>query len=199
VVEIISIADANIEEAGAAMARAFWSDPLMGKTLPDEGERAQRLARFLSNGLRYAQLVGVAYVPAGIPAGAAFGWKLPSVRLSSEESVAVGIESTVDTLGVAATQRFTSIIDHIEEHMAELIPPPGWLLAALAVDPAHQKQGIGGALVQALMERAQAEALPLCLWTANPANVNFYTGLGFDLVGEGIEPSNGLSYWIFKR
>jgi GNAT superfamily N-acetyltransferase len=199
VVQIIPIADADFEAAGAAMGRAFWNDPLMGRALPDEAERAARSGPLFSNALRYSKLVGVAYVPAGIPAGAACGWKLPRPELPHERFAEAGLRPSDEVLGVDANKRFSTITKYVDEHMFRLVPPPCWYLAALAVDPAYQNQGIGGALVRAFMDLAAADGLPLCLWTANPANVNFYFGLDLDVVGEGIEPSNDLPYWIFKR
>jgi ribosomal protein S18 acetylase RimI-like enzyme len=199
VVEIVPIADADIEETGAAMARAFWSDPLLGKAFPDEVERTERAAPLFADGLRYSQLVGLAFVPAGLAVGAACGWKLPKSDFSADQYLAAGVRSSDELLGTEANQRFTAITDAIDEHLFRLVPPPCWYIGVLGVDPAHQKQGLGAALVRSFIDLAGADGLPLCLWTANPTNLRFYKGLGFEVVGEGNEPSSDLPYWLFCR
>ena len=198
-IEIVPIADADIEATGAAMARAFWNDPLMGWALPDAEERSRKSEPLFVHGLRHARLVGEVLVPAGIPGGAGCGRKLPSPELPEERYIEAGLVNPEEVLGPEANRRFTTITDYVDEHMHRLVPPPCWYLGALAVDPAYQNQGIGGALVRAFLALADADRLPFCLWTTNPSNVAFYTGLGLEVVGEGNEPTSDLHYWIFRR
>jgi GNAT superfamily N-acetyltransferase len=199
VIEIVPIAEADIEAVGAAMARAFWDDPLMARALPDEDERSKRSGPLFVQGIRFSNLVGVTYVPAGILAGAGCGWKLPRPELPDRAYVEAGLEPPDVVLGPEASKRFSTITEFIDEHMFRAVRPPCWYLGSLGVDPAHQNKGIGGALVRVFEDLATADGLPLCLWTANLKNVKFYTGLGFEIMGEGVEPSSDLPYWLFAR
>jgi ribosomal protein S18 acetylase RimI-like enzyme len=65
----------------------------------------------------------------------------------------------------------------------------------LAVDPAHQRCGVGRALLQRVFEDARA---PVYLDTANPANVPYYAGFGFEELGRAALP-RGATMWFMRR
>jgi GNAT superfamily N-acetyltransferase len=65
----------------------------------------------------------------------------------------------------------------------------------LAVDPAHQRGGIGRALLARVYEEAGA---PVYLDTANPANVPYYASAGFEEIGKAAGP-RGASMWFMRR
>ena len=65
----------------------------------------------------------------------------------------------------------------------------------LAVDPTHQHGGIGRALLARVYEEATA---PVYLDTANPANVPYYAGNGFEELGKAAGP-RGATMWFMRR
>jgi GNAT superfamily N-acetyltransferase len=65
----------------------------------------------------------------------------------------------------------------------------------LAVNPAHQRRGVGRALLARVFEEAEA---PVYLDTANPANVPYYASLGFEEIGRGALP-RGATMWFMRR
>jgi GNAT superfamily N-acetyltransferase len=65
----------------------------------------------------------------------------------------------------------------------------------LAVDPGHQGGGVGRALLARVYEEARA---PVYLDTANPANVPYYAGNGFEQLGEADGP-RGAKMWFMRR
>ena len=65
----------------------------------------------------------------------------------------------------------------------------------LAVDPPHQRTGIGRALLARVFEEAEA---PVYLDTANPANVPYYASLGFEEIGSTPLP-RGATMWFMRR
>ncbi|MEA2585781.1 MAG: hypothetical protein QOF33_3866 [Thermomicrobiales bacterium] len=198
-VEVGPLADGDVVAAGAAIARAFQDEPMLVHVLPDPTERARRAPAFFAQGLAFARLVGAAYAPVAGPTAAVFGWPLPLEELPPERLAAAGLQPLPDVLGAEAAARFAALEASVEAAQARLVPPPCWYLAAIGVDPAHQGQGIGGALARAVLAQAAAAGLPACLWTDRAANLPFYRGLGMGLVGEGVAPGSGLRYWIFRR
>jgi GNAT superfamily N-acetyltransferase len=65
----------------------------------------------------------------------------------------------------------------------------------LAVDPAHQRSGVGRALLARVFEDAEA---PVYLDTANPANVPYYASFGFEEIGRAALP-RGANMWFMRR
>ena len=65
----------------------------------------------------------------------------------------------------------------------------------LAVDPKHQRGGVG----RALLARVYADATaPVYLDTANPANVPYYASNGYEELGRADGP-RGASIWFMRR
>jgi GNAT superfamily N-acetyltransferase len=65
----------------------------------------------------------------------------------------------------------------------------------LAVDPQHQRGGVGRALLACVYEEAEA---PVYLDTANPDNVPYYASNGFEEIGEAEGP-RGAKMWFMRR
>jgi GNAT superfamily N-acetyltransferase len=65
----------------------------------------------------------------------------------------------------------------------------------LAVDPAHQRTGVGRALLERVFADAEA---PVYLDTANPANVPYYASFGFEELGRAALP-RGATMWFMRR
>jgi ribosomal protein S18 acetylase RimI-like enzyme len=65
----------------------------------------------------------------------------------------------------------------------------------LAVDPGHQRGGVGRALLARVYGDATA---PVYLDTANPANVPYYTSNGFEELGRADGP-RGAQMWFMRR
>jgi ribosomal protein S18 acetylase RimI-like enzyme len=65
----------------------------------------------------------------------------------------------------------------------------------LAVDPAHQRAGLGRALLARVCNDAEA---PVYLDTSNPANVPYYASAGFEEIGRGTLPRD-TPMWFMRR
>src|SRR6187549_617057 len=67
----------------------------------------------------------------------------------------------------------------------------------LAVDPQHQRGGVGRALLARVYGDAQErdDPAPVYLDTANPANVPYYAGNGYEELGKAAGP-RGASMWF---
>ena len=65
--------------------------------------------------------------------------------------------------------------------------------------PSHRGRGLGRALLQPVLDRADADGVPCYLETAQPTNVTFYERLGFRVLVHVVEPSSGLPLWTFRR
>jgi GNAT superfamily N-acetyltransferase len=99
--------------------------------------------------------------------------------------VAVGPDKTSHRRGL----RTSSVQDRGHPHDEHVF------LWFLAVDPAHQRSGVGRALLARVFEDAEA---PVYLDTANPANVPYYASFGFEEIGRAALP-RGANMWFMRR
>ena len=70
----------------------------------------------------------------------------------------------------------------------------------LAVDPQHQRGGVGRALLARVYGDAQErhDPAPVYLDTANPANVPYYASNGYEELGKAAGP-RGASMWFMRK
>jgi predicted N-acetyltransferase YhbS len=71
------------------------------------------------------------------------------------------------------------------------MPVPHWYCLLLAVEPARQRRGIGGALLRSIQARAAAAGVAFYLETDVPENVPYYEGHGFRVVESWRMPALG--------
>ena len=84
--------------------------------------------------------------------------------------------------------------------MAANTPPePHWYLNLLATHPHWQRQGLGTMVMQPIVERCDAEGLPLYLETETEENVAYYGHLGFTVRDEWDVPLDGPHMWGMIR
>ncbi|MGH8513129.1 MAG: GNAT family N-acetyltransferase [Gammaproteobacteria bacterium] len=77
---------------------------------------------------------------------------------------------------------------------------PHWYLVVMSVRPERQRQGLGKALVKPILERADRDGVDCRLETADPTNIPFYQGLGFNVVDAAFVPiPRGPSLTTFHR
>jgi GNAT superfamily N-acetyltransferase len=76
---------------------------------------------------------------------------------------------------------------------------PLWYLLLLVTDPAVQRSGIGGALQQVVLERADAEGIPAYLETQNADNLPYYRRFGYEVVEELHPVAAGPPLWTLRR
>ena len=196
---IVRLREQDLPLAAEALARAFHDDPLQCYVFPDPAERASRSAAHFLPLLRYGLQFGEVLTTDGPPAGAAV-WLGPSAwEITPERAAASGLDGLPETLGAAAAERFFSALAAVEPHHYRDVPPDHWYVMVVGVSPEAQGKGLGRALLQPMIDRAEEEGLPCYLETAQPRNVEFYKRLGFQPLVETVEPQSGLRLWTFRR
>ena len=159
------------------MARAFRDNPLGIAVIGPSPARRLRcyragIANLLDSARRYGRLLfaesggKLLGALAALPTGAT---PPPPPPLSAQLRTIFG-------QGFRVATRWSEIARHLQS----LHPPqPHWYVSSLAVDPPAQGRGVGGALLTALLEHADREALPTYLETDRAINVRFYESQGF--------------------
>ncbi|MGB2696023.1 MAG: GNAT family N-acetyltransferase [Dehalococcoidia bacterium] len=206
----VRMAAAQLPETAAVLGRAFFDDPPIVWAVPDDETRERVLAPFMALSLQYGHRYGEVYISDGAIEGAAI-W-LPSPA-SSAGGMRVMMRFVLSALLVGDTKlwtspihigwtglrRFMTVNNRFEEIHKRDMHGPHWHLITLGVEPERQGQGVGGALIQPVLERADGEHLPCYLETAKERNLTFYRRHGFEVVVDEHLPNSGPRFWTMKR
>jgi GNAT superfamily N-acetyltransferase len=187
------------EDAGRVLSRAFWDDPAAMYVMPDDAVRAEKLTWFMSRAAAYGSLFGEVFTTAAKVDGAAIWlppgeWEMPEERMGE-----AGFGELAEVLGDEGMGRFENMFGHMEGLHSRDVPEPHWYLFILGVDPPRQGQGVGGSLIQPILQRADADCLPCYLETMKARNVPFYRKHGFEVVVDELVPKGGPRLWTMKR
>jgi len=186
--------------AVGSLTRAFRDDPMWSCVLPDPETRSDTFRPMWDALIGFSSVYGAAYTtPDG--EGAAC-WIAPgNTRTTMWKMIRTGfgLPRSMMRLPRDARDRFFGMMRFLDAHHKRLMPGPHWYLWALGVDPSAQGRGIGGALLEPVLDRADADGVPCYLETQTERNVAFYRGRGFDVALEDREPVGGLPIWFMIR
>lgn len=190
--------EAEIPAMAAVLARAFARDPFFSYLAGDAPERNLRMRmgwagilRHASAGLRETWTTNdVAGVAIWLPPGRGASSFLDSLRM---------VPALARLTGWRRLREVSATTELLEERRRTHVPAPHWYLSALGVDPERQRQGIGSALLQLVLDRADADGTPAYLETATARNVLLYERHGFDVVEELILPRTDVRGWLMLR
>lgn len=198
-IEPTRIAAAQTAEAGEVLARAFHTNPIMEYIFPDAARRRRALPWFMGLGARYGHRWGEVHVTPGAIGGAAV-WLPPGETIMTPlRMVQGGLLAAPFRIGMSAVMRFLAVTNATESLHKQDVPAQHWYLFILGVDPPRQRQGLGSALLQPVLRRADASRLPCYLETDKPDDVIFYEKHGFAVVRELMLPKGGPTMWTMVR
>jgi GNAT superfamily N-acetyltransferase len=193
------LTEADAEEAGALLARAFVDEPIFVAALPDRAERARLCPPLFALNVRYARRFGEAWA-AGAEPGAMRGglcWvAMPEAAMTPELAQELGFDAVVRDWGGALDR-----VEALEEQAMAAITdlPARWrYLPVVGVEPAWQGRGLGSALLRQAVAAAAAAATPLCLVTDRPQTLPLYRRAGFELVADGAAAEGAVPWWALR-
>ncbi len=197
--EIVRLRDGDEERVAPVLARAFADDPLFVWIEPEAEARQRFLAPFMLALAKRSHRFAEAFTTAGELLGASL-WKGPSLRqLSAAQLADSGLDRLHELLSPTAFDRFERGTGQIDALLERDAPEPHWYLGVLGVEPTSQGLGLGERLMRPIVERADAERLPITLETTRERNVEFYRRRGFEILVAGRLPDDGPPFWTMKR
>ncbi|MER8828835.1 GNAT family N-acetyltransferase [Mesorhizobium sp. M0938] len=168
------MAAADEDSAVEIIVLAFAADPMARWIWPHAHAYLAAMPRMARAFGRRAFSNGSAFCTDGY-AGTAL-WLPPGVH-SDEEELGAVLESTVESSLAPETAA-------IFEQMATYHPTePHWYLPLIGVDPAHQGEGHGDALMAYALAQCDRDHAPAYLESSNPRNIPFYQRHGFEPLG----------------
>jgi GNAT superfamily N-acetyltransferase len=177
------------------LTAAFADDPVFAHVLPDTPDRLDRMERFFSLLAPVHLSGGHVYVTEGVEGGALWDrpghWRIPP---------ATQLRLAVPMLRIHGRHSFQHLADFYRlEKVHAQQPPDHWYLAILGTDPAHQGRGIGSAVLQPVLDRADADGVGAYLESSKESNIAYYRRFGFEVVCEHPFHVGGPSVWPMWR
>jgi GNAT superfamily N-acetyltransferase len=170
---VTAVAPSEAERAVAVIVLAFSADPAARWTYPDPHHYLTHFPAVVRalGGRAFAR--GTAHQVSRF-AGAAL-WLPP------------GTEPDVEALGslVSGTvaAELQGEVSAVFARMGSYHPrEPHWYLPLVGVDPAHQRKGYGGALLQHALSECDRHHAPAYLESTNPLNIPLYKRHGFEVL-----------------
>ncbi len=193
-----NLKSAQIEEASQVLARAFYDDPMVTWIVPSEEKRKTQLPWFFRLAATYGDRWGETFTTAGQVQGAAI-WLPPKNNITDTvRLIRLGMLGGFFRFGPASFMKFITSLNKLEHFHKRDVPPEHWYLFVLGVEPERQGKGVGGTIIQPVLERADKDRLPCYLETMKERNVEFYSKHGFEVVVDDTF-KDGPRYWTMKR
>jgi ribosomal protein S18 acetylase RimI-like enzyme len=194
----IDLPPAQRGSAAEVLALAFQNDPIARYVMPDETHRCRVLRWMFQRHLRYGQRYGVISTTTTVD-GVAI-WLPPGQTTQTlGRLLRTGALLAPLKFGWGAFQRSMTFMAHLTTWHRQYAPDAHWYLFYLGVAPTQQGRGIGSALLQPVLARADADQLPCYLETGTERNLGFYQRHGFAVVAEGALPRGGPRLWAMRR
>ena len=187
------MAPEELDAVAGAVARGFHDNEIWVWVVPDDRRRERLLPRAYRSRLRAHMRRGEAWTTPGTAGGAM--WLPPGVpKFRPRDRISEAL-ALLPGIGLGGARRGSRIEALITEHQPT---EPHWYLEVLSIDPAHQRQGHGGALMRPVLERCDAEGTPAHLETNRESNLPYYRRFGFELT-EQISLPDSPPLWLMWR
>lgn len=195
--EIVRVTPGGLPQAAGVLARAFIDDPMvrwpLGGRLDHPMELEARLTTFFTEINRGS--VDMEMMWATEDGRGVVVWLAPHATASFEEDD-LEMRPRIEPLTDDGGARYAVFWDWIASHVPE---EPTWFLDQIGVEPGHQGEGIGAALIEHGLAMARASGQPAFLETGNVRNVAYYERFGFEVVSDGDAPGGGPHIWFMRR
>ena len=163
------------EDAIGILTLAFSSDPMARWSLPDPATYLATFPSIIKAFCGDAFETGTAYITNEF-SGAAI-WLKPGAGSDDESLKRLFEENTPDNI----KEDMQTIFERMEKfHPLE----PHWYLPMIGVDPLHQGEGIGSALMEEVLKVVDVDTSVAYLESSNPRNIPLYQRYGFEVIGE---------------
>ncbi len=165
----------DADRLARTLAAAFVDDPvfchLLPPGVPRRGERLRRA--FAIDGARSLSLGGLWTAAGG---NAAAVWFPPGHWRATARQDLAELPAWLRAAG-RRMRAFQQVRSTLYAHHREL--PPHWYLLYVGTRPEQQQQGLGRVLLQAVLDRCDAEQVPAYLESTCERNLPLYRRLGF--------------------
>jgi ribosomal protein S18 acetylase RimI-like enzyme len=198
--QIVEFKSSQIRSAIEVLGSAFKDDPVFcAFAFKDERRRLHSIEWMSRLMLNYARHDNAVYTTGRDLKGVAIWLPPDRFPLNNLRLLQVGGYALPFQLQLTKLPRFISIFLKIEALHKIHAARSHWYLMMLGVGPAYQNQGVGSALIQPILDKADRENMPCYLETSTAAAVRFYQRHGFKVVETIDLAPEQIQIWMMKR
>ncbi|WP_370205512.1 GNAT family N-acetyltransferase [Pararhodobacter marinus] len=193
--------DDSLRPAAEALYLALKDDPFYAalEAVADhpDGPREAMLRYYLAS-MAEAERFGLLSLAPGKARGAAIWWlpQPPAIRHEKAVAQQAALQAAIGSRGRALYNRICAFMS---DAGADLTAQGDWYLSILGLHPDDQGQGLGRALIEPMIARADAEGAATYLETFVPRNHAFYRRLGYREAGAFTEPETDSRHSLMRR
>jgi hypothetical protein len=196
--DIVRMNASQLAAAQRTLERAFQEYPLMVYACPEARPRARGVRALYTAILRDSMRHGEIYTSPGVEGVAC--WLPPGVALPTLlREVRAGLLGLPLSFGWTAFRRLVEYGQWHAKLHHELTSGPNWFLATIGVDPAAQGKGVGSALLEAVLVKADEQRLPCYLETHGEKSARLYERHGFETKRLFEVPQHPVPVWAMLR
>jgi len=189
---------ANYDRARRALSRAFYNYRLMVYATADDRRRASGVDSLYGAILADCFRLGDVYVTPEFTGAAC--WLPPGTPTANlMRQIRSGMLALPFRFGLTGFARLLPYEAMAQKLHHQYATEPHWYLAAIGVEPEEQGKGNGGALMQPILARADAEGLPCYLETHVETNVRLYQKHGFEIRCRSDVAGHPIPVWAMLR
>ena len=197
--EIINLNARQKEKAVDVLVAAFFDYPMFDLYFPDPERRKRILPWYLGKVLNCALRYGEVYTNPEV-SGVIFTLPPGHTKISQWEYMQNGFTPAPFVLGLRDFVRSQECEDFVAgQHEILMNGRLHYYLWGLVVEPTHKRQGIGTALLRPVLEKADAEKMPVYLETHDERNIDYYQRANFKLVGSSKISKSEVPVWCMVR
>ncbi len=194
---ITPLTDSQLPALAGVLSAAFSAEPNFTYLLPQATRRRAALPWFFGFVVRLGRQCGVVYTTPTTDGGAI--WLPPQRTMTLRDTLRAGGWALPVCFGWQGLRRSLALDQAVATVRQRVAPPQHWSLLTLGVAPAQHGRGLGSALLQPILVRADAEGAPCYLETFKADVVAFYQKQGFRVMAEDRVRGGGPPFWAMVR
>ncbi|MDY6934043.1 MAG: GNAT family N-acetyltransferase [Spirochaetota bacterium] len=196
--QVIPLNQSQKRPAVKVLTRAYSDDALVNYIIPKASMKENQLSWYWGTALHSGLGYGMVFTTPDVN-GVAIWSKPGNPKLTILDMFRVGMLTAPFKLGLASALRAKASMNYTTKIEKESAPEDHWHLLVLAVDPPCQGKGIGGMLIQPVLDQADADGYSCYLETFNENAVSFYEKHGFEVACITEVPKGGPQFWSMLR
>ncbi|WP_444995868.1 GNAT family N-acetyltransferase [Aliikangiella sp. IMCC44359] len=164
----------------------------------DDNVKKQAMLAYMDCSIIESQNFGECFIPEKQHYGVSV-WAKPISQDQTNEKNKMKETFIRQYMGDNSYSVYQDICQAMQKNSHSLVLDSDWYLSIIGILPEFQGQGLGPGLVQSILNKTDKLNIGTFLETFTKRNMTFYFRLGYEVLGEFMEPNTNATYWLMRR